>query len=163
MSVTLCEAEILTSVDIGCWRQLSILKLDGKLQNKTDALREAKLENLYEQENSHLCGRHKKLSQNLVALLSGWFTWKCTVIEKLTRSCVKTGNKYTCYALYSLKLKWLLLSTTTPSVARRDRLVVRTSRCGPSNPSSNSGPDIAVLFPLSVCRVFFYYFVFLLV
>ena len=37
----------------------------------------------------------------------------------------------------------------TSSVARRDRLVVRTLRCGRSNPGSNPGPGMCPLFCFS--------------
>ena len=46
--------------------------------------------------------------------------------------------------------------TSASSVARRDRLVVRTLRCGPSNPGSNPGPGITFLFPLFKCFFFHY-------
>ena len=44
--------------------------------------------------------------------------------------------------------------STTSSVARRDRLVVRTLRCGRSNPGSNPGPG-SFFFILLVCVLFF--------
>ena len=43
-------------------------------------------------------------------------------------------------------------ATSTSSVARRDRLVVRTLRCGRSNPGSNPGPGIILL-----CFLLFYF------
>ena len=40
--------------------------------------------------------------------------------------------------------------SSTSSVARRDRLVVRTLRCGRSNPGSNPGPGIILFFSFSL-------------
>ena len=45
-------------------------------------------------------------------------------------------------------------------MARRDRLVVRTLRCGRSNPGSNPGPGI-FLYDLFYFILFFLIFVFL--
>ena len=43
----------------------------------------------------------------------------------------------------SFKKPYLTLSTTESIVARRDRIVVSTLRCGRSNPGSNPGHGIA--------------------
>ena len=42
----------------------------------------------------------------------------------------------------SYKVNNYLSLSSASSVVRRDRLVVRTLRCGRSNPSSNPGPGI---------------------
>ena len=55
--------------------------------------------------------------------------------------CTATSERSPAYVLGSFSL--FLSSAVTALVARRDRIVVSTLRCGRSNPGSNLGHGIA--------------------
>ena len=84
-----------------------------------------------------------------IYLLLSSYVWSFANSYSLWRSRPCTTATYQVYRVL-VPVKHLLLLVTssnnnrshssTSSVARRDRLVVRTLRCGRSNPGSNPGP-----------------------
>ena len=61
---------------------------------------------------------------------------------------VKKNNVWQIYEIHNDVM-------TTSSVARRDRLVVTTLRCGRSNPGSNPGYGIFFMFVTPASQAFF--------
>ena len=95
--------------------------------------------------------------ENIYLLLPS-YDWSLANSYSLWRShpCKKATHQV--YRVL-VPVKHLLLTSSnnnrshlsTSSVARRDRLVVRTLRCGRSNPGSNPGPGIFLFFSVVFC------------